>query len=160
MGSIMKTRHISSLLGISLLVLCTVLPGQVLAADPTLLLGYMGGSNANPHNLSRQSSNAIKAANTGDPVETEICIFCHVPHGATAQSTLWSRPDPSRMGSFPIFDNNRVIVQNDQFIQDLGIDDPDIVATTKYDANQLYGEYPNGATKMCLSCHDGATAAG
>jgi len=144
---------------VSFIFIFCFLSGRALAVDPSLLLGWNGGNNSNPHNLSRLSSNTIKAANTGEAVETEICVFCHIPHGATAQSTLWSRPAPNRTG-WPLYDNNRVHVQNDVGGYDLGIDDPDIVATTKYDNTGAYGEYPNGATKLCLSCHDGATAIG
>lgn len=148
----------------SLLVLTIllILPAVAWASssDPRSL-GYantpgQSGTNSNPHNLSNRSSNTIRAANSGDPYETQICVFCHTPHNATAESTLWGRLDPSRMGSFPTFDEGRVVDSSGN----LGINDTDIIATTKYDATQAYGEYPNGATKLCLSCHDGVTAIG
>lgn len=112
-------------------------------------LGENGGNNTNPHNLSSLSSNnAYKAVS-----ETQICIFCHVPHGATPQSTLWGRPDPTQMGSFPTLLSSSV--QDPSGI--LGIDDPGIVGTTEYSSSY---DYPNGASKLCLSCHDGVTAMG
>lgn len=109
-------------------------------------LGDNGGVNANPHNLSSLSQNTIKATS-----ETQICIFCHIPHGSTYQSTLWGRPDPIG-GPFPTFDPSKTKDPNSNF----GIDDAAIVGTTLYGQ----GEYPNGASKMCLSCHDGVTAIG
>lgn len=107
-------------------------------------LGYLGGANSNPHNLSSNSSNAIKA-----DTETEICIFCHIPHGGDPQAPLWNRLAPA--GPFPLFNVAKVQNAGDTF----GIDDPGIIATT------LYGtDYPNGSSKLCLSCHDGVSAIG
>ncbi len=82
------------------------------------------------HNLSATSSNTVRATS-----ETQVCVFCHVPHGASQSRAVWNR--------------------------DLG-----------YQANgtlyTLYGSTtleappnrPNGATRLCLSCHDGALALG
>lgn len=100
-------------------------------------LGENNGFNNNPHNLSSRSGNTKKAV-----TETQICIFCHIPHGAVANAPLWGRPDPT--GSFDIRAG-------------LGISDPGIVNTTLY---STAADYPNGASKLCLSCHDGVTAMG
>lgn len=100
-------------------------------------LGADNGANPNPHNLSSLSSNSKKA-----DTETQICIFCHTPHSARSVAPLWGRPDSTE--TFNIRSG-------------LQISDPTIVNTT------LYGtapDYPNGATKVCLSCHDGVTAMG
>lgn len=99
-------------------------------------LEEFGGANDNPHNLSSLSSNLIKA-----DTETQICIFCHTPHGAAPQSTLWSRMAPA--GPFPINSSGTLVI----------VDNTD-------DSHYGIGEYPNGASKMCLSCHDGVTAIG
>lgn len=115
-------------------------------------LGESNGFNNNPHNLSSRSGNTKKAL-----TETQICIFCHTPHGATPQSTLWSRPAPNTMGSFPTF-TEPGSVQDPSGI--LGINDGAIVGTTRYGNNTAPNEYPNGASKLCLSCHDGVTAMG
>lgn len=63
--------------------------------------------------------------------EEEICIFCHAPHRSTTRAPLWNRYD-SR-ASYMIYD------------------------TSTLDA--LPGQ-PTGATRMCLSCHDGTVALG
>lgn len=120
---------------------------------PSELLGYNGGANDNPHNLSKMATHGkIKAVDDGSIEATAICVYCHTPHGATAQSTLWNRRPPVNMGSFPLYDQSSIVIGN-----------PAISGTSKYklNADQAAGdEYPNGATKLCLSCHDGATAVG
>ncbi|PLX88254.1 MAG: hypothetical protein C0614_02645, partial [Desulfuromonas sp.] len=52
----------------------------------------------NPHNLASTSNNTIEAAAPGSGGTDRICIFCHTPHSATPESTLWSRPDPGLSG--------------------------------------------------------------
>ena len=117
--------------------------GMTLLWDSTSLaiydgtLGADGGANPNPHNLSSLSSNSKEAQ-----TETQICIFCHIPHGARSVAPLWGRPDSTE--TF----NIRAGLQ---------ISDPAIVNTTLY---STAADYPNGATKLCLSCHDGVTAMG
>lgn len=120
--------------------ICFAAPGE---------LGDNGGNNDNPHNLSSLSP-AGKAvqANT----ETQICIFCHTPHGASPKSTLWGRPNPTGpLGGFPTLTTIS-----------LGIDDPVVGGfnTTHYGDTTSGYEYPNGTSKLCLSCHDGVTAIG
>lgn len=128
---------------IGFLVGLACLSGEVAqAVDATLLLGYNGGNNSNPHNLSKLSGNTIEAS-----TETQICIFCHTPHGAATQSTLWSRKDPTNLASFGLYNSATLR------IEDAGIKD-----VTQYVDDDI--AYPNGSTKMCLSCHDGATAIG
>lgn len=114
-------------------------------------LGDDGGANPNPHNLSSLSANAVRALDTVSQSfpgrETQICVFCHTPHGAVANAPLWNRPDPDYMGSFltrPGLDS--------------GISNATIITNTLYDDTS--GDYPNGASKLCLSCHDGVTAIG
>ncbi|MCF6180103.1 MAG: cytochrome C [Geopsychrobacter sp.] len=99
-------------------------------------------ANANKHNLSSNSLNAVRAAS-----DTRICVFCHTPHGASPQSALWNRKDPST-ASFPLYSSGT-----------LNIDDPAIVSASQY-TNADPKTYPNGATRMCLSCHDGVSAVG
>lgn len=114
-------------------------------------LGDSGGANSNPHNLSSLSGNTKKALN-----ETQICIFCHTPHGATPKSTLWNRPNPT--GGLPTFAEPGSVQDLSNI---LGINDAGIVASdTHYGVNDATYEYPNGASKLCLSCHDGVTAMG
>jgi cytochrome c553 len=108
--------------------------------------------NNNKHNLSSSATHGgVKAALPGNGGTDEICVFCHTPHGASAQSTLWNRVDPGNMGSFPLYGNPLVIKGDFP-----GQPDPaGAVARSQY---QTVTDYPNGASKMCLSCHDGNTA--
>lgn len=97
----------------------------------------------NQHNFSKNSNAAIKSSD-----ETQICIFCHTPHGASAQSTLWNRPDP--VGGDAYLLNTSVT---------LAIGDNAKVPTA--DTGYVAGpDYPNGSTRLCMSCHDGVTAIG
>ena len=64
--------------------------------------------------------------------ETRICIFCHSSHNASSEGPLW----------------NHVTTNPGKF--------------KAYERSTLKGlpEQPNGATKLCLSCHDGTIAVG
>ncbi len=64
--------------------------------------------------------------------ETRICIFCHSSHGASLDGPLWGHEttDPDK---FLVYDR------------------PTLAGSPRQ---------PNGATKLCLSCHDGTIAVG
>jgi predicted CXXCH cytochrome family protein len=64
--------------------------------------------------------------------ETRICIFCHSSHNASPDGPLWNRETTST-GKFRTYDRG----------------------TMKSSTRQ-----PNGASKLCLSCHDGTIALG
>ena len=64
--------------------------------------------------------------------ETEICIFCHTPHQASTEVPyLWNRQSST-------------------------------ANYTTYESSTLYATVgqPTGASKLCLSCHDGTIALG
>ncbi len=63
--------------------------------------------------------------------EERICIFCHAPHRATPQTPLWNHRD-SR-ASYLVYESSTLDALVDQ---------------------------PTGASRMCLSCHDGTIALG
>lgn len=71
------------------------------------------------------------AAGIHASTETEICIFCHTPHKSSTQAPLWNRFDST--ASYMPYGST----------------------TTKATIGQ-----PNGASKLCLSCHDGTVALG
>lgn len=98
----------------------------------------------NPHNLSSTSNNAVKSADPSVGGTDEICVFCHTPHSAAPQTPLWNRPDPGDMGSFAVYAQPLVIKANP--------------GVSGYDAASP--DYPSGASRMCLSCHDGTTSVG
>lgn len=80
------------------------------------------------HNLSVSGPGGIKAT-----TETEICLFCHVPHNGSSVAPLWNRPNPDVTPSY-----------------------------TPYSSTTSKGSFgqPNGTSLLCLSCHDGTIALG
>jgi predicted CXXCH cytochrome family protein len=62
---------------------------------------------------------------------SKVCIFCHTSHNAVNYAPLWNREESS-------------------------------VVYNLYGSSTLYStpEQPDGATKLCLSCHDGTIALG
>jgi hypothetical protein len=65
--------------------------------------------------------------------EKEVCKFCHVPHSATVSAPLWGRPVPQ--GQFRV---------------------PEVSAGR----GKVPAPQPDGASRLCLSCHDGSVAQG
>ena len=63
--------------------------------------------------------------------EQQVCIFCHTPHNARPQTQLWNRNDSAN--SYQIYASHSLKALPDQ---------------------------PTGASKLCLSCHDGTIALG
>src|SRR5512134_3498758 len=70
--------------------------------------------------------------------ETQVCAFCHTPHGARTDVTpLWNRQDSG--ATYTTY------------------------TSTSYDAQNITAEFqatPAGSSKLCLSCHDGTIALG
>ena len=63
--------------------------------------------------------------------ESQVCIFCLTPHNATPVRPLWNRSLP--VSSYKVYTSNSLKAQPGQ---------------------------PTGASKLCLSCHDGTIAVG
>jgi hypothetical protein len=95
----------------------------------------------NPHNLSSTSA-GIRAS-----TETRICIFCHTPHNAITDSSLLNAP----LWNHTLSTASYIINTS-----------PAGPATRGgYFVNQLTTPIqPDGASKLCLSCHDGTVAIG
>lgn len=81
------------------------------------------------HNLSASSANTVKAVS-----ETQICVFCHTPHGAntSAAAPLWNR-------SYSV---------------------ETYTPYTSSSMDAITAPPSQAASKMCLSCHDGTLAIG
>lgn len=145
----MKIKNIRSVLGLSSLSILFLFM-CVSSASAVQKLGDNGGANDHPHNLSNMNTGAgIHAL----PTETsQICIFCHTPHSASSDGPLWNRADPDGPngdGSFPLYGSLS------GRLGEIAIDNPA--------SGAQYGgafQYPNGTTRLCLSCHDGVTAIG
>lgn len=84
------------------------------------------------HNLSASGVGPVKATS-----ESQVCVFCHTPHGSTpGVSPLWNRS--------------------------VGTTAYTPYSSSSLDANSIQGglEQPGGSSKLCLSCHDGTLAIG
>ena len=84
-----------------------------------------------PHNLSVDGPGNVTATS-----ETQICVFCHTPHGAsnTPGTPLWNRT--------------------------LSTETYTTYSSASLDAETIAGQLaqPAGSSKLCLSCHDGTLA--
>lgn len=107
----MKRLYIAILCGVSVL----------LFAGETF-----SGIEISKHNLSVTGTGDIRAI-----TETQICLFCHIPHNASPAAPLWNRQDPGL----------------------------NYIPYTSSTADALPGQ-PTGASLLCLSCHDGTIALG
>ena len=111
------------LLGAGSLLFAALLAGQALAAITT---GTIIGSR---HDLTGVGTGTNTVYTTGT---TEVCVFCHTPHGASTSAQLWNRGAPNT-ASFTLYTNT--------------------FGTLDGTAAQ-----PGANSLLCLSCHDGATA--
>ncbi len=110
------------------LVACAAL----LLACQTALAARVSDVRGTRHNLSAAGPGSVKAVS-----ETQVCVFCHTPHGATADVTpLWNRK-----------------LSNQTYTP---------YTSSSLDANAIQGtlDQPGGSSKLCLSCHDGTLAIG
>ena len=83
------------------------------------------------HNLSKTGPGDIKAW-----TEDRICVFCHTPHNANPRAPLWNKNiDAISYSAYPLY-----------------------WSTTMASPKVLTG--PTGASRLCLSCHDGTIALG
>jgi predicted CXXCH cytochrome family protein len=83
------------------------------------------------HNLSKYGPGTIKAL-----TEERVCVFCHAPHNANPLTPLWNK----------------------------NIEGVNYSLYTPYTSSTMVSpppsEGPTGATRLCLSCHDGTIALG
>jgi predicted CXXCH cytochrome family protein len=95
-----------------------------------VLLAQVSDIRSTLHNLSATSRNAVRAETLD-----EVCVFCHTPHGAYKSRPVWNR---------------NLAYQDSTSLYAL-------YASTTLDASVVR---PTGASKLCLSCHDGTLAIG
>jgi len=79
-----------------------------------------------PHNLAVSGTGSIRAAS-----QTDVCIFCHTPHGGDSQTPLWNHHGST--ATYTPYSSTTMIATVGQ---------------------------PNGSSVLCLSCHDGTVALG
>ncbi|MCM0079965.1 hypothetical protein L4X63_00015 [Geomonas sp. Red32] len=89
-----------------------------------------------PHNLSASGGRGRTSGLPGVTFagETQVCVFCHVPHNAISGTPLWSRSLPPDTTPYQPYNQSSTLN-----------------ASPKPDK-------PTGASRLCLSCHDGTLA--
>ena len=91
---------------------------------------HAAGIRGTKHNLSASGPGEIRAAS-----ERRICVFCHTTHAAAPRGPLWNRRDSGR--AYRRYWS------------------PTLDAYKPEDAPEV-----EGASRLCLSCHDGTVAIG
>lgn len=106
---------------------------SVVQAAPSPNMPRQSDIASTKHNLSASTGpGSLKAVS-----ESQICVFCHTPHGADAQATSLNLPLWNRSLSAESY--------------------------IKYDSASIQANIdsnPGGSSKLCLSCHDGTLAIG
>lgn len=102
----------------------------LLALAPVPVAAQQSGVASTVHNLSVSGPGEVKAL-----TETEVCKFCHVPHSPIGKQPLWGHA-LSQVTSYKVPQLRRA-------------------GGTSVPAPQ-----PDGASRLCLSCHDGTVALG
>jgi predicted CXXCH cytochrome family protein len=97
---------------------------------------FAAGITNTKHNLSASSSNTYKA-----DTNTELCVFCHTPHGGVigGNAPLWNRTNVA--GTLTLY-NSATLDQTNS--------NPATVSAAILDSD----------APLCLSCHDGASLTG
>jgi predicted CXXCH cytochrome family protein len=99
-----------------------------------LLFGMTASSEANiassKHNLSASGTGTIKATS-----ETELCVFCHIPHNAKPEAPLWNHT--ATTAAYTMYNS-------------------DYLTRAAYATPTDVGQ----RSRLCLSCHDGTVAVG
>lgn len=101
-------------------------------------IGNLGTNSANKHNLSITGPGNIVAVS-----ETQICIFCHTPHSAVTDTTLINGP----------LWNHKLSNASYGFTNQSS-------TKTLINAFTMPSRAVDGASKMCMSCHDGTVGIG
>jgi predicted CXXCH cytochrome family protein len=103
-------------------------------AATLLLFGITISSEANiassKHNLSASGTGTVKATS-----ETELCVFCHIPHNAKPEAPLWNRTVTT--AAYTMYSS-------------------DYLSRASYAVPTDVGQ----RSRLCLSCHDGTVAVG
>ena len=123
-------RVLGKLAGVALLAMAALWSAQAQAAIKNT-----------KHDLSVSSTGAtIKATSAS---ETQICVFCHVPHNASIKGPLWNRDVPAT--AYNPYQSSTTFGGSAA--------GRTTITKTKMGA-------PDGDSLLCLSCHDGTIAAG
>jgi len=105
---------------------------QYLLFVPAIALWLLGANASADTVLNSKHNLSVSGPGTVKAsTETEVCVFCHTPHRATGEQPLWNHSASSATYT------------------------PYSSSTLKATVGQ-----PTGASRLCLSCHDGTVALG
>lgn len=97
-----------------------------------LILGVIFSGTSYASILKTKHNLSVKGPGTlKSQEEGEVCVFCHTPHSAKPKRALWNQKLPSVV--YKIYESSTLDATMGQ---------------------------PTGASKLCLSCHDGTVAPG
>lgn len=113
-------------------VLSLVAVAGLIAAASTAFAGSIVDSKHNLSRLGGALSSAAGYANAGTGT-TQICVYCHAPHGANLSLPLWNRSNPAASG-FTLYSG-------------VNMANPSFKTGFTTDSTSLF----------CMSCHDGVT---
>jgi hypothetical protein len=119
--------------------------GTETCPEPPGTVDVLEDIRATRHNLSPEGPGDIKT----DPaarLTSEICVFCHTPHGATGTGTVIQAPLWNRNLAYQAEEGYILYDQAWSFSFEGDVENP--------------GDKPTGYSRLCLSCHDGVVAIG
>lgn len=111
-----------------------VLAAVVLWAGTALATRGPQGVSYTTHNLSTSADETYSGMYVSDN-ETQVCVFCHTPHGGSLDGPLWNRSSPAT--SYVHYNSPSLST----YLQELGV-----------------GRAVEKESLLCLSCHDGSIA--
>ena len=119
----------------------------VLVLIVTLMTAFMAGAGiplpvkGSKHDLSTTGPGPYKSADLASGGTSEICVFCHTPHGGNTDAPLWNR---TNVGSITPYTSDVMSALSSTFAGD----------------SVLGAGLKHVKTRICLSCHDGTIAMG
>ena len=111
-----------------------MLAATVLCAGTALAVRGPQGVSYTTHNLSTSADSTYGNVYVSDN-ETQVCVFCHTPHGGSLDGPLWNRSTPGT--SYTHYNSASL----SSYLQGLGV-------------NRAVEK----ESLLCLSCHDGSIA--
>ncbi len=95
------------------------------------------------HNLSASGPGTYKAQSPALGGTTEICVFCHTPHGGNTEAPLWNR-STTQSGYVPY-------ASDVMSLMSITAENPSTGSASAIHIKK---------TRVCLTCHDGTVALG
>jgi len=113
-----------------------------LAALMVTCIAYASDIRGTKHDLSYNTGPGPYKASSSDPTmggTSEVCVFCHTPHGGNTDAPLWNRT--SNASGYTVYSS-------------------DILSALGITAENPGTGAVHVKTRICLSCHDGTIALG